>query len=545
MVSSVRRDLEVAGIDAHRSPGPLPGHGVEQRAVDVDRECVTELVRLRLVGRLAPSTCAWEWMATESLAAQSAEDVGQGAHSKLAGCARRELEPAALAIQVARLLERARQLAQLVEVLDGIVPGQVAQGVGVDLRQPIGIAGRAKSLLHGVVLLLPVDRRQRIGQPHRRIAVERVRLAEREVRPGCLKVPGQARHVDLEAIVAQELVHHRAKLIAHLGREPVEQRRHLRRLAMQVLDQLVNAPDARREVATVLCHERREIVVDIGAGGVLLEELVQIPHHVPDPGQVLGGDALDALLQALEVRPEHLLPQLVSQVGEGGSCRVVHELVVAQSVETPRQVRWQRVEPVLTLACSSTHDLLRQAGLLLRLAGGRVECTALRVAHPLPDSLTLGLEDLLEATVHVVQHAVQVGSLELGLASGTQLLHDSSQSRHVAAPGATQATLHEPLECAAHIALGQDVVGERIEHIVRVECWQLLAAIPSGVADGAHGPCSLGRSRHAVHPQPAARSDRGEIAHDQLPVVILGNLPRRPLAPAPARPRPPAASPPT
>ena len=292
---------------------------------------------------------------------------------------------------------------------------------------------------------------------------------------------------------------------------------------MQVLDQLVNAPDARREVATVLCHERREIVVDIGAGGVLLEELVQIPHHVPDPGQVLGGDALDALLQALEVRPEHLLPQLVSQVGEGGSCRVVHELVVAQSVETPRQVRWQRVEPVLTLACSSTHDLLRQAGLLLRLAGGRVECTALRVAHPLPDSLTLGLEDLLEATVHVVQHAVQVGSLELGLASGTQLLHDSSQSRHVAAPGATQATLHEPLECAAHIALGQDVVGERIEHIVRVECWQLLAAIPSGVADGAHGPCSLGRSRHAVHPQPATRSDRGEIAQQQLPIVILGD----------------------
>jgi hypothetical protein len=41
-----------------------------------------------------------------------------------------------------------------------------------------------------------------------------------------------------------------------------------------------------------------------------------------------------------------------------------------------------------------------------------------------------------------------------------------------------EAALHEPVQGAAHVALGQDVVGEGVEHVVRVEGRQLLAAVP-------------------------------------------------------------------
>ena len=251
-----------------------------------------------------------------------------------------------------------------------------------------------------------------------------------------------------------------------------------------------------------------EVVGGIGAGGVLLEERVEVAHHLADSGQVLRRDPLDALLEALEVGLQHLLSQLVGQLAERLTRDVVHELVVAQPMEAAGQVRRQRVQPVLTLARRAPHHLLGHARRVLVGARWRVEGALLGGLHALGDALPLGLQDLLEPLVDVVEHAVQVRALQLGLALGTEPFHDLAQARDVAATGAAQAPLHQPLERPADVALGQDVVGQGVEHVVRIEGRQLLAAVPSRVAEGAHGRLSLGRCRGSVH---------GGSIHDSRP----------------------------
>ena len=146
-------------------------------------------------------------MAAEALTAQAAEDVGQGPHPELAGGPRRELEPAAVAVEVARLLRVRVSSWSCSEVVDRVVAGEVAQRIGVDPLERVRIAGGAERLLHRVVLLLPVDGGERIGQAHRLIALEWVRLAEGQVGARRLEVAGQARHVDPKPVVAQQVVH--------------------------------------------------------------------------------------------------------------------------------------------------------------------------------------------------------------------------------------------------------------------------------------------------------------------------------------------------
>ena len=290
VVSSVRLTSKSPGPMRTGVPGPDRGHRVEQRAVDVDREGVAELVGLRLLGRLPAASGLRERMATEALAPQPAEDVGQRPHAELARGAWRELEMAAVAVEVPRVLERAGQRGELVEVVDRIVAGEVAQRLGIDALERVRVASGDQRLLHRVVLLLAVDRRERIGQAHRLVALEGIRLAVRKVRPGGLEVAGQAGHVDPQPVVAQQVVHQVAQLLAHLRAHAAEQRGHLRRLSVEMLDQLIGVLDAGREVVPVLGHERVEVVGRIGPGRVLLEEPVQVADHLAHARQVLRRD---------------------------------------------------------------------------------------------------------------------------------------------------------------------------------------------------------------------------------------------------------------
>jgi hypothetical protein len=168
-------------------------------------------------------------------------------------------------------------------------------------------------------------------------------------------------------------------------------------------------------------------------------------------------------------------------------------------VEPAGDVLRQRVEAVLALARRPSRHRLGDARAVLLGTGRGVERPLLRGPHPLPDPAPLLRQDLVEPLGDVVEHPVEVGPLQLRLPLRPQPLHDRSQSRDVAAARAPQPALHEPLQGAPHVALGQDVVGQRVEHVVRVEGGQLLAAIPSAVAEGAHAASSLGRCRGAVH----------------------------------------------
>ena len=184
-----------------------------------------------------------------------------------------------------------------------------------------------------------------------------------------------------------------------------------------------------REVLPVLGHERVEVVGRIGPGGVLLEEPVQVADHLAHARQVLRRDPLDALLQPLEVRLQHLAAQLVGERVEGVARLVVHELVVAQAVEAAGHVRRQRVEPVLALARRAPHDLLRHAGLVLLVAGRGVEGPLLGLVHAPLDAGTLRVQDALQPLVDVIEHAVEVRLAELLLPARPQPLEDPPQAR--------------------------------------------------------------------------------------------------------------------
>ena len=232
----------------------------------------------------------------QRFAPQAAEDVGQGPHPQLAGGARGERQLAVVALQVAGLLERAGQRAQLLEIPGRLVAAQVLERLGVDLLQGVGVARRQQLLLHGVEALLPVDRGQRLGQAERLVAAERIRLAEWPIGPQRLQGARQARHVPAQPIVAQQLVHHLLQLGAHLRAQRCHQRRHLRRLPVQVVDQLVDVLDPRREEVPVARHEAGEVGTRIGSGRVLLEQLVEVAHHGAHPVEVLRRDAGDPSL---------------------------------------------------------------------------------------------------------------------------------------------------------------------------------------------------------------------------------------------------------
>ena len=93
----------------------------------------------------------------------------------------------------------------------------------------------------------------------------------------------------------------------------------------------IDVADARREVLPVPAHERVEVSARIGTGGVLLEERVEVPHHVAHPVQVLRREAGHALLQPLEEGLQQLLAQLIGELVEGVARAGIHELVVAQA----------------------------------------------------------------------------------------------------------------------------------------------------------------------------------------------------------------------
>src|SRR5215210_9394145 len=93
-------------------------------------------------------------------------------------------------------------------------------------------------------------------------------------------------------------------------------------------------------------------------------------------------------------------------------------------------------------------------------------CSSLGGANATLDSATLLLENAIEALVELVQNALEVRALQLLLTSSAEAFHDPSQAGDVAAARAVQATLHEPLERPTDVPLGQDVVRQRIQHVV-------------------------------------------------------------------------------
>ena len=186
-----------------------------------------------------------------------------------------------------------------------------------------------------------------------------------------------------------------------------------------------------------------------------------------------------------------------------------HELVedlalepLDQGIEALARVRLEEV--VVLEAADPLADVGRQAVELVEPAGGDVaEHRGASIGGRLPGGLPRdsatgsgGLvepaldagpfvaDDLLELAPDVAQDVVELVALEHRLAPALEALHQVLEAGHVAARRVARppAAVHQPPQGLGEVALGHDVVGERVEDLVRGEVGDLLAAVPRRIA---------------------------------------------------------------
>ena len=86
---------------------------------------------------------------------------------------------------------------------------------------------------------------------------------------------GHLHEVVLQLVVLQQRLHRLLSWRAHLLRHAREQRRHLRRLLLHVVDQVFDAVDVGREELPEAVHEVAEVLLGGAAAHVLRQQLVQ------------------------------------------------------------------------------------------------------------------------------------------------------------------------------------------------------------------------------------------------------------------------------
>ena len=158
-----------------------------------------------------------------------------------------------------------------------------------------------------------------------------------------------------------------------------------------MLEQLVQAVDARREHVAETLHEPVE--VGRAAFHALLEHLVQLAHHVSNSREVLSLHLLKRAFDALEHLVQDLFLKLLHQLFEFLPRRVVDELVVAQSLDPPAEVVREAVELVVALSRYAVEQLARL---------GR------RVLQPLLDPGPLGVDHVLHLLPELFHSRVEV-----------------------------------------------------------------------------------------------------------------------------------------
>ena len=135
---------------------------------------------------------------------------------------------------------------------------------------------------------------------------------------------------------------------------------------------------------------------------------------------------------------------------------------------------------------------------------------------PLPGGLEAGL-GLVEPTLHagplllddLVQPLPDVGKrvgelafLEQLAAAVADPVEEVAQAAHVAARriAGLDAAVHQVAQGLGQVAVLEQVVGERIDDLVRAQVRDLLRSVPGSIAGGAHERRVVGRARRPVGP---------------------------------------------
>ncbi len=120
------------------------------------------------------------------------------------------------------------------------------------------------------------------------------------------------------------------------------------------------------------------------------------------------------LLHVGEERLQHLLLQALHQLPEHAVRVGIHELVVLQALDAPGGGLRHLVERLPVLGGRLLHALAERLGSFALLGA------LLGVAHPPLDALALGLQDVVELLLDVVEHRGEIVAVELLLALPAQ-----------------------------------------------------------------------------------------------------------------------------
>src|SRR5206468_3827623 len=149
------------------------------------------------------------------------------------------------------------------------------------------------------------------------------------------------------------------------------------------------------------------------------------------------------------------------------------------------------------------------------------------LVEPALDPGALGLEDVVERLLQLVEESVELMVLEETLALAPEPLEGIAEPGHLPALAGPKASAPQSLEGTPRIAVGHQVVGHGGEQIVGVEVGPGLGAVPARVPDQ-HGrsargepgtPTGSGVSR-ILEPSAVVAEPAGRPVLVQLPVEV-------------------------
>ncbi len=281
-------------------------------------------------------------MATECVAPKPGEQVVQHLLADPPAASGRQLEPIAIAGEVAGPLELLREFVERIEVTRGIVSEQTGDAVAVHLGKVARTADPVELLLERVERLEVGHLGERPLEPQWLVAAEPVALAE-STGQQLVHRRGQLGEVPAQPVVPEQGIHRVLELGPLLGRHGLEERLERGHPLGELLDDVVQALGAGEERA-VLGHELRD--VRIPAGDPFLEELVEVADHLPVRGEVLRRGVPDRVRHPADELVEDLLAKLLHEGLEPLAGARLHEVVLLEAPDPPTDVRWQLVELV-------------------------------------------------------------------------------------------------------------------------------------------------------------------------------------------------------